>query len=442
MVYDRISVRLFEYQSRDQHAFTPSVRIEDALLCAEASIQYALEFNVPLWLSSMDLRKAFDTVDHTELFRALGHHGLDPAYIELLKRLYSGQTGSANGSRTFNILCGVRQGDVLSAIIFNCVLDIALESWKTSLVREGLLLEGDSERLTNTRYADDILLYAKSLQELCRMAESLIRELQKVGLHLNADKSRILHSSSEDEGANKDYVEISGEFVRVLHGNNHHRYLGRQLCLSAAERVSIEFIYRKKQAWGTFFKHKKILLNKNVSLQKRLKFFDSCITPTVLFSLSVFPLGKVKIDDLDRLQRKMLRRIVGWRRIPEETWESTMIRMNIRLENAQNLFHCQPWSRRWARGQWKYACHLASKNCHSWAKTLTLESTLGKNDVFALYVPHRSVGRPRLRWDDYLRHFFHDYFPLERHRHWLQICSCISNEMFEDMFVNYVVSSA
>ena len=137
---------------------------------------------------------------------------------------------------------------MLSAIIFNCVLDIAFENWKTSLVHEGLLLEGDFERLTNTRYADDILLYAKSLQELCRMAESLIRELQKVGLHLNADKSRILHSSSEDEGANKDYVEISGEFVRVLHGNNYHRYLGRQLCLSAAERVSIELIYRKKQA--------------------------------------------------------------------------------------------------------------------------------------------------------------------------------------------------
>ena len=59
MVYDRISARLFEYQSRDQHAFTPSVRIEDALLCAETSIQYALEFNVPLWFFNMDLRKSF-----------------------------------------------------------------------------------------------------------------------------------------------------------------------------------------------------------------------------------------------------------------------------------------------------------------------------------------------------------------------------------------------
>ena len=48
LVYNRISPVLFQHQSRDQHAFTPFVRIEDALLCAECSIQYALEFNVLL----------------------------------------------------------------------------------------------------------------------------------------------------------------------------------------------------------------------------------------------------------------------------------------------------------------------------------------------------------------------------------------------------------
>ena len=86
----------------------------------------------------MDLRKAFDTVSHTELFRALGYHGLSPAYIELLKILYCNQTGSANGSREFDILSGVKQGDVLSAIIFNCVLDIAFDNWKTQLRSEEL----------------------------------------------------------------------------------------------------------------------------------------------------------------------------------------------------------------------------------------------------------------------------------------------------------------
>ena len=103
LLYDRISHRLLEYQSVDQNAFTPGIRIEDALLSAEASIEYALEYNVPLWMMSLDLRKAFDTIDHKFLLQSIGYHGLDPAYISLLKILYSNQTGSVKTSRSFKI---------------------------------------------------------------------------------------------------------------------------------------------------------------------------------------------------------------------------------------------------------------------------------------------------------------------------------------------------
>ena len=114
-------------QSWDQHAFTPKIRIEDALTCAEITIEYALEFQVPLWLLSMDLRKAFDTVDHQALFQSLCLHGISEAYVVLLKALYSNQSGSVHGSQFFSILRGGKQGDILSAILFNCILDLAFE---------------------------------------------------------------------------------------------------------------------------------------------------------------------------------------------------------------------------------------------------------------------------------------------------------------------------
>lgn len=57
-------------------------------MCAEAIIGCALEFNCPVWFMSIDLKKAFDTVDHEALFQSLGYHGIDPAYICLLRVLY------------------------------------------------------------------------------------------------------------------------------------------------------------------------------------------------------------------------------------------------------------------------------------------------------------------------------------------------------------------
>ena len=140
LVYNRISPTVFSWQSENQHAFTPERRIEDALLHAEIIIEHSLEFNIPLWLLSMDLRKAFDTVSHEHLLFSLGYHGLDPAYIALLQRLYKHQTGVVNESRHFQIQRGVKQGDVLSAILFNCVLDIAFENWETQLNDEGIFL--------------------------------------------------------------------------------------------------------------------------------------------------------------------------------------------------------------------------------------------------------------------------------------------------------------
>ena len=121
-------------------------------------------------------------------------------------------------------------------------------------------------RLTNTRYADDILLYGKSLEELIFMSESLIAELRKVGLRLNTDKTKILHTPLEDDENTKlDYIEIDDGLVQILHPEESHRYLGRFVSMSADLRGNIEFNHRKQQAWAAFHKHKHILLNQNVS---------------------------------------------------------------------------------------------------------------------------------------------------------------------------------
>ena len=85
MIYNRISPTLLAHQSEDQHAFTPGVRIEDALLCAEIAVEHSLEFNVPLWVMNMDLRKAYDSIDRERFLNLLRRYGMGPricAYVE------------------------------------------------------------------------------------------------------------------------------------------------------------------------------------------------------------------------------------------------------------------------------------------------------------------------------------------------------------------------
>ena len=137
-------------------------------------------------------------------------------YVALLLMLYANQMASVNGSSKFQVQRGVKQGDILSAILFNCVLDVVFDEWRRSLDTEGLYIALGVPRLTNIRYADDILLFAKSIEELVSMTEKLIEELKRIGLTLNAKKTKILRCNPDIDDYSLNVVEIGNEFVKVM----------------------------------------------------------------------------------------------------------------------------------------------------------------------------------------------------------------------------------
>ena len=105
---------------------------------------------------------------------------MDLELVALLEMLYQKQIGIFE-EHIFPINRGVRQGDVLSPVLFNAVLEHAMAEWKKQLALEGFAISEDSSkpRLTNIRYADDILLFAQSLDESIYLFESLAKVFRK-----------------------------------------------------------------------------------------------------------------------------------------------------------------------------------------------------------------------------------------------------------------------
>ena len=100
-VYRRISSHLFQRQSSDQHGFTPGKRIKDVLLCAEVAIEHHQEFNLKLWMISMDTRKGFDIIYHKVLLRAIRSRGIPQEYITLISIPYVNQRATVNHNSEF-----------------------------------------------------------------------------------------------------------------------------------------------------------------------------------------------------------------------------------------------------------------------------------------------------------------------------------------------------
>ena len=72
-----------------------------------------------------------------------------------------------------------------------------------------------------------------------------------------------------------------------------------------------------------------LLVNKHVSIKLRMKFFDAVVTPTILFGLHTLALTGVQLSKRDSIRKRMLRSMVGWIRIQDESWHDTMSRMKF-----------------------------------------------------------------------------------------------------------------
>ena len=153
-------------------------------------------------------------------------------------------------------------------------------------------------------------------------------------------------TTSPSEGS--EFVDVCGEMVQVIHAETVHKYLGRNLSGNFLARRNSEFEPIVCRLLGTNFTNTKhILLNKHVSLVLRLKLFDAVVSPAMLFGLATLPLTKGCLQKLGVVQRRMLRSIVGWVRIPDDlSWRDIMVQMNHKLAIAKILFPMEGWEDR------------------------------------------------------------------------------------------------
>ena len=77
---------------------------------------------------------------------------------------------------------------LLSPSLFNTVLQDAFGKWKERLTNDRISIANGAEvpRLTNIRYANDLLIFGKSQAEAIEILDSLVAVLVEYGLAVHA----------------------------------------------------------------------------------------------------------------------------------------------------------------------------------------------------------------------------------------------------------------
>ena len=277
--------------------------------------QRCREWGVPLYISTIDFTKALDSIKHSALWKSLTFYGVQPAYVRLLQRLYSQQEGTVltdKESDVFSIKRGTKQGDPLSSLLFNTVLQYSLEEdlkrWQE--MRKGIKLSDATEDcLANLRFADDVLLFSTSLDKLRDMLCEFKTSTEAVGLGIHLDKTKIL--SNQDKIKVKQ-VTIDNIKIDVLEKTASARYLGQKITFEDQETEEIK--NRLKAAWAAFHKYRQELTSQEYRLCHRLRLFNMVVTPTMTYASSTWTLTLKHEKMIKTAQRKMIRLIVKTKR--------------------------------------------------------------------------------------------------------------------------------
>jgi hypothetical protein len=135
----------------------------------------------------LDISKAFDTVPHEAIDHALKKKGI-PEYVrKFIKDSYKGMSTvikQGNHEIEIQIKRGVKQGDPLSPLLFNVVIEPLILQLER---QQGFNINNDC-KVSSLAFADDIMLLAPDIPEARTLLEKTERYLQDLKMKISAPK--------------------------------------------------------------------------------------------------------------------------------------------------------------------------------------------------------------------------------------------------------------
>ena len=225
---------------------------------------------------------------------------INKKYINLLKQSYENSKEyiktDIGTSRCVDILKGVKQGDVLSAILF-CIIIAALVLQVENECTSGFSIGGHT--LSNLSYADNIAVISNSRCELQTFLHLLAKYAAEVGLKINVSKTKCM--TTDKINTNLHLTIDNNEICQVTE----FTYLGHKLSSINDGLVAVQ--HRIGLGWATFNKNKAVLTSKRVSCHLKLKIFNTYVIPVVLYGLECVNWTSKSLQKLVVFQNHMMR---------------------------------------------------------------------------------------------------------------------------------------
>ena len=279
-----------------QCGFVSGAHAANGVYVVKRAAELSNEWNVPLYVAQLDLKKAFDRILHSAVLDALRLQGASVQCLAVAAALLKNSTSKISlghvSTASIRLNRGLPQGAPESPLLFFIVTDMVLPEllriWKAR--GSGWSFAGFS--LSALGYADDIILVSTNKKDLQRMILEVIQAFLDVGLEVGTDKCHWSSCPAKRKeklrfGEDKVVWEPTLTFVDTI------------LDLCGSDAAAME--YRIAQATKVFHKWKPMLTCQSAALMQRLD-----LTAKTVFAAALW------LSECWHLTKRQQKRLNSW----------------------------------------------------------------------------------------------------------------------------------
>ena len=314
-----INNRLVKYSlekgllSPGQLGFVIGNRTSDPHTMLQNLVQkYCHKKNLRIFACFVDFSKAFDTVPRNILLRKLREKGIDGRILEIIKTLYLEDYASVKigkkYSPSFKTNIGVRQGCVLSPLLFNIFLaDLqpALDQCQDNVKVD------ENIDLSCLLWADDILMFSESEKGLQDKINKLDSYCKTNKLTVNTDKTQCMVFNKSGRLLRNYKFKFRNTHLKCV---REYKYLGFLVTPSGEIRSGLEDL--RVHALKAFAKMKKALgMHFRLNITNSIHIFNYTIKPILLYCSDFWGcLKQPKNNPIERLFMSFCKQLLGVRK--------------------------------------------------------------------------------------------------------------------------------
>ena len=386
IILNRLKTAAEQLLAEEQAGFRAGRSTVEQIFNCRVLMEKHLEHQRSLLHNFIDFRKAFDRVWHEGLWHVMRNYGIEEGLIQTIEALYANSSSAVlldnQIGESFLTTVGVRQGCLLSPVLFNIFLEQILTE---SLHGHHSSISINGRPICNLRFADDIDLMAGTEQELQELTNRLTDRAGAYGMEVSTEKSKVMVNNTTITSAN---IYMNGQKLEEV---GTFKYLWATLSKDGGSTKEIKT--RIALATAAMARLSRIWRGKTISFSTKFRLYKSLVVSILLYGCESWTL---LADTEKRLQafenkcmRKMLQISYTEHRTNADVWNSVTLRV----------------------GRQEPLLATVKRRKMAWFGHTIRHNTLSKTILQGTVEGSRRQGRPRKSWMENVKEWTNQTMP-------------------------------